>query len=149
MKMFVIGIFECGCEYEANLSSIEIIECQTMPQVEEVMKRMQKYSLESQCHPKGAEEIIIAPDGLLCKIGSKDTHRYSYDDNYKKALEERKKDMMEDLEFYKKELIGKSSAYDFYNYWIAEIEEALKDEHERASEPSESSANGKKEENDE
>jgi len=59
MKYYVVAVFQCGCDYEAGLSSIEVIICKTAEEINDTLARINLHSEDYQCSPEGASRIMI------------------------------------------------------------------------------------------
>ena len=56
---YVVGVFDCGCNYEAGLSSVEVVSCENVRQVKSVKKKFEKHSANHQCDKRGAQTLLI------------------------------------------------------------------------------------------
>ena len=98
-EIYVIGIFECGCSYEANLSSIEVVKCSNPSETNDIKQKMGIHSVGYQCHEKEASSILIFEGKLQWSdLGKEDSTTedsesgiYSYQ-NYIKLWDSRTKE---------------------------------------------------------
>ena len=64
MTYYVIAIFECGCDYESSYSSTEMVECNSLKEVDDVKDKYDVHSIDYQCTPFGCSGLIVI-DGLV------------------------------------------------------------------------------------
>jgi len=66
-EIYVIGIFDCGCTYDASFSSLEIVKCTSSLELKDIKLKMNKHSAEYQCNFKQAMYILIVEGQLKFK----------------------------------------------------------------------------------
>jgi len=79
-EIYVIGIFDCGCYYDAGFSSLEIVKCNNNIELQDIKQKMNKHSAEYQCNFKQAMYILVVEGQLKFKpmkgFGIKGYNRY-------------------------------------------------------------------------
>jgi hypothetical protein len=58
-EIYVVGVFDCGCSYDACVGSIEAIKCSSQAEVQDIKQKMGIHSVGYQCHEKEAEAILV------------------------------------------------------------------------------------------
>jgi hypothetical protein len=56
---YIIGVFDCGCEYDASFGSLEIVECKTKVEGQDIIRRMNRHSANYQCHGREAMYTLV------------------------------------------------------------------------------------------
>jgi len=98
MKYYIVAVFECGCDYESGLSSIEVITCEDQDQINDILNRINLHSMDYQCHPVGPSRIMIF-EGRPIAGGKPGKTFYDYP-TYKKLWKERHKENIKDKKSY-------------------------------------------------
>jgi hypothetical protein len=79
-EIYVIGIFDCGCKYDAGFSSLEIVKCTNNLELEDIKQKMNKHSIEYQCDFNQAMYILVVEGKLKFEpkkgFGIKGYNRY-------------------------------------------------------------------------
>lgn len=58
-EIYVVGIFDCGCSYDACVGSIEVVKCSSQSEAQDIKQKMGIHSVGYQCHEREAMSIII------------------------------------------------------------------------------------------
>lgn len=75
VRYIVVGVFDCGCEWEANIGSVEIVSCKDKKEVRKVKKLMRVHSSEFQCQPAPAR-VLFTVDGKIKGVRVKPFKNY-------------------------------------------------------------------------
>lgn len=68
-EVYVLGAFDCGCEYESSFGSVELIRCSNQKEVEDIKKMMLHHSSEYQCNFRGALVLLVFEGKFSFKQG--------------------------------------------------------------------------------
>lgn len=58
-EIYVIGVFDCGCNYESSFSSVEIVRCSNTAEINNIKKKMNKHASEYQCEFRHALCLMV------------------------------------------------------------------------------------------
>jgi hypothetical protein len=67
-EIYVVGVFDCGCNYEAGFGSVEIVRCSNMSELNDIKQKMNKHSSEFQCHFRHALCLLVFEGKLKFKF---------------------------------------------------------------------------------
>ena|SRR5271157_3419343 len=66
MRYTMIGFFTCGCNYEAS-EVVDIVECETLDEVNEIKRLMKEHAASYQCNFQGVKDIMVFPSTTMDK----------------------------------------------------------------------------------
>lgn len=58
-EIYIVGAFDCGCNYEAGFGSVEIVRCSNTSELNDIKKRMNKHSADYQCDFRHALCLLV------------------------------------------------------------------------------------------
>jgi hypothetical protein len=67
-EIYIVGVFDCGCNYDACFSSVEIVRCSNTAELDDIKRRMNKHSSEYQCEFRHALSLLVFEGKLKSKF---------------------------------------------------------------------------------
>jgi len=98
MKYYIVAVFECGCDYEGGLSSVEVVICDNEDQINDTLSRINLHSMDYQCTPVGASRVLIF-EGRTIAGGKPAKTFYPYS-IYKRLWNKRHKENIKEKKSY-------------------------------------------------
>jgi hypothetical protein len=75
-EIYVVGVFDCGCNYESSFGSVDIVRCYNQKQLGDVKKKMNKHSCDYQCNFRHALCLLVFEGKLKFKFKGYPVHSY-------------------------------------------------------------------------